>query len=78
MRGLANVNMEELLSRTCSMPLIVWSGDRRSIEAKQTWLEEHGIRTLPKPFEIEDLYGLLDSRLTHRHHEGPSTIPVAV
>jgi CheY-like chemotaxis protein len=44
---------------TRATPVIVWSGDARLFEDKGDWLEQHGIRTLSKPFEIDHLYRLL-------------------
>lgn len=48
---------------TCTIPIVVWSGDVRILENKRTWLEDHRIQVLAKPFEIDDLYRCLDCAL---------------
>lgn len=50
---------------TRTIPVIVWSGDSRILENKRAWLQDHHIRTLPKPFEIDDLYSSLDGALSN-------------
>jgi DNA-binding response OmpR family regulator len=49
--------------RTSTLPVIVWSGDTRSVDSMRDWLDGHGILTLTKPFDIEDVYAALHAVL---------------
>jgi DNA-binding response OmpR family regulator len=46
---------------TRDLPVLVWTG--LPLEDKQTWLNERGIRTLSKPFDIDVLVGTVDDLL---------------
>lgn len=41
---------------TRTIPIIVCSAAIPDLHEKEDWLEQHDILTLPKPFDIEDLY----------------------
>lgn len=56
---------------TRATPVIVWSGDARLLADKEEWLEQHGIRSLSKPFEIDHLYCLLDAACDGRNRPVP-------
>lgn len=50
---------------TESVPVIVWSGDVRSLDDRRDWLDEHGIPVLGKPFDIDVLFSQLDDVMGH-------------
>jgi len=48
---------------TRSIPVIVWSAATNQLRDKESWLAEHGIPTLPKPFDIDALYESIEVAL---------------
>lgn len=48
---------------TDGIPVVVWSGAIDYLREKRGWLAERGIPVLEKPFEIDDLYQVLDLAL---------------
>lgn len=45
---------------TTSIPVIICSASAELIKPeKQIWLEEHGIKVLPKPFDVNDLLAMV-------------------
>ncbi|MBV9278838.1 MAG: response regulator [Chloroflexi bacterium] len=46
-----------------AIPIIVCSGDASHLEAKAAWLADHGIVTLPKPFNLDELYRVVQATL---------------
>jgi CheY-like chemotaxis protein len=55
---------------TCSIPVVVWSGASDRLREKQAWLTERGIPVLAKPFEIDELYEILELAM-NRTMKGP-------
>lgn len=56
-------NVLELLKldrQTRDLPVIVCSAAAADLAAREEWLRAHGVYTLPKPFDLEDLYGLVE------------------
>jgi DNA-binding response OmpR family regulator len=45
------------------IPVIVCSGDVSHLEVKGTWLADHGILTLPKPFNLDEMYRVVQATL---------------
>ena len=41
---------------TQAIPIIICSASIGELQEKAPWLAQHGIGTLPKPFDIDDLY----------------------
>jgi DNA-binding response OmpR family regulator len=50
---------------TQDVPVIIWSGAVDKLRDKETWLSEHGIPTIGKPFDIAELYRLVEEALAH-------------
>jgi CheY-like chemotaxis protein len=48
---------------TRAIPVIICSAAMDDLRAKESWLNEHGIAILPKPFDIDDLYGRVEALL---------------
>jgi DNA-binding response OmpR family regulator len=49
--------------RLCSLPVIVCSAVNEELFSKEEWLRAHHIEILRKPFDLEELYGLVDAAL---------------
>jgi len=64
----------ELLQRfredeaTRSIPVIVCSGAADHLADREDWLQEQKILMLPKPFELDDLYGSMEAALGARSY----------
>jgi len=57
-------NVVELLQldpETRHIPILVCSGAMAELKEKEEWLRQHGITTLPKPFDLDDLYGAVEA-----------------
>jgi response regulator RpfG family c-di-GMP phosphodiesterase len=48
---------------TSSIPIIVCSAAVDDLRSHEPWLMHHGIVTLAKPFDIDDLYKRVESAL---------------
>lgn len=48
---------------TNSVPIIVCSAAVDDLRSREPWLTHHGIMTLPKPFDIDDLYRRVEAAL---------------
>lgn len=48
---------------TRMIPVVIWSGDVHFLGEKQTWLADHHIPVLSKPFDLDELYACLDQAL---------------
>jgi DNA-binding response OmpR family regulator len=62
----AGWNILELLKldpATSSIPVIVCSAALDDLRSREPWLAHHGIITLPKPFDIDDLYRRVEAAL---------------
>ena len=59
-------------SSTRTVPIILCSADTVHLENQRDWLAEHDISVLAKPFELDDLYCLLD-RILARDQEQRDT-----
>lgn len=46
--------------QTRRVPIIVCSAAILDVHAHESWLNEHGIRVLPKPFDIDELYACVE------------------
>jgi DNA-binding response OmpR family regulator len=51
---------QDLLTR--HIPVLVWTG-MPTLEDKQAWLNERGIKTISKPFDIDMLFSTVDELL---------------
>lgn len=51
---------------TRDIPVIIWSAVEPELRDKKGWLRERGIAVLGKPFEIDELYAVVDDVLTAR------------
>lgn len=51
-------------------PVIVCSAATDDLQARAGWMEEHGVTTLAKPFDVDTLLRLIDAAL---RHEPPAT-----
>jgi CheY-like chemotaxis protein len=49
--------------RTAAIPVIVSSAALDSLQSRELWLQERGIPTLPKPFDLDDLLDLVETVL---------------
>jgi DNA-binding response OmpR family regulator len=45
------------------VPVILCTAAIDEINQRSAWLQEHGIATLIKPFELDELYALIEERL---------------
>lgn len=57
---------------TRSIPVVIWSADASLLNERQEQLQGAGVRVLAKPFEIDDLFRLLDEVLPAVSEEGES------
>lgn len=48
--------MLKLDPATRAIPIVICSASIGELQEKAPWLSQHGIGTLPKPFDIDDLY----------------------
>jgi DNA-binding NtrC family response regulator len=46
-----------------SIPVIICSAAASELEAKRAWMAAHGMMSLDKPFDIDDLYSAVESAL---------------
>lgn len=51
---------------TRDLPVIVCSAAVQELQAREPWLNSHGISILPKPFDIDDLYSRVEEGLYRR------------
>lgn len=54
------------------IPVVMCTAAVDEVEERETWLHEHGVSSLLKPFELDDLYSLLEERLRSRQPALPS------
>lgn len=52
--------------QTRPIPVIVCSAAIDDLRSKEDWLNQRGVSVLPKPFDIEDLYQSVETRLAER------------
>jgi DNA-binding response OmpR family regulator len=57
--------------RTFHIPVIICSAAIDEMRDQREWLEQRGIPTIEKPFDIEDLLRLADTALTEPRHLRP-------
>lgn len=48
---------------TTEVPIIVCSAALDDLQSKEEWLRQHNILTLPKPFDLDDLYKRVEEAL---------------
>jgi DNA-binding response OmpR family regulator len=48
---------------TRHIPIIVCSAALEELRTRADWLHQHGMGTLPKPFDIDDLYAAVEAAL---------------
>jgi DNA-binding NtrC family response regulator len=46
--------------RTADTPIVLCSGDQAALEDNAEWIRAEGISTVPKPFDIDDLFGVVE------------------
>ena len=66
--------LEELQTdpATRSLPVIVCSAALDDMQQRREWLDERGIATLAKPFDIDDLLQLVEKMLPNDDSDGAS------
>jgi len=66
-------NVLELLKLdpdTRHLPIVVCSAAVGDLREREEWLRGHGVQTLPKPFDIDDLFAAINTALD-RSGDGP-------
>jgi CheY-like chemotaxis protein len=58
------LNLLMLDPATRSIPVIMCSADWNELKAKEEWMNERGVGVLPRPFDIDDLYGAVDGAMS--------------
>jgi DNA-binding response OmpR family regulator len=66
------LEMLTLDPETKDCPIIICSAAVVDLEAKSEWLQAHGIATLTKPFDIDDLYAAVKHNLKAQVPAKPS------
>jgi DNA-binding response OmpR family regulator len=61
--GWSILELLKLDPATNSIPVIVCSAAIDDLRSREPWLAHHGIVTLPKPFDIDDLYKRVEAAL---------------
>jgi DNA-binding response OmpR family regulator len=46
------------------VPIVMCSADTEQLEEQRSWLESVGVEVLPKPFQIDELEGVVDDSLS--------------
>jgi two-component system, NtrC family, nitrogen regulation response regulator NtrX len=64
--SLSILELLKLDSRTCAIPVIDCSADVQALHAIEEDCHEHTVRTLPKPFDLDDLLWMIASSLEER------------
>jgi CheY-like chemotaxis protein len=64
-RGWAILNMLTLDPKTRPIPVLVCSAAIHSLQEHAPMLQKHGIRALPKPFDLDDLLEAVQETLDH-------------
>jgi two-component system sensor kinase FixL len=67
--GWAILDLLRLDPATVTIPVIVCSAAILDLRSHQTWLQEHGIAILPKPFDLTELFALVETALGERHRQ---------
>lgn len=52
---------------TRHIPMIICSAALDDLTVREDWLAEHGVATLLKPFDVDDLYAQVDRSLAGAH-----------
>jgi DNA-binding response OmpR family regulator len=55
------IQMLKMTPDTAKIPVVVCTTNLRSIEDNQAWLTSKGMRVVPKPFEVDELLGAVES-----------------
>jgi CheY-like chemotaxis protein len=50
--------------QTRLIPIVLCSAAMDELSQREGWLRERGIATLPKPFDIDDLYAAVERQLS--------------
>jgi two-component system, OmpR family, phosphate regulon response regulator PhoB len=50
-------------STTAALPIILFTADVQAVRGKEEWLKQLGVGVLVKPFELDDLYRILESAI---------------
>jgi len=58
------IELLKLDPETATIPMVVCSAAIDDLKSKKEWLEERDITTLPKPFDIDDLYQTVERMLS--------------
>ncbi len=66
--GWTILELLQLDPETTNIPVILASADARFIREKSDWLEQHGIDSLEKPFNLDDLLVKVEEHLPGASH----------
>jgi DNA-binding response OmpR family regulator len=61
--GWTIIELLKLDPATADVPIIVCSAALDDLRSKEEWLRQHNILTLPKPFDLDDLYRTVEEGL---------------
>jgi DNA-binding response OmpR family regulator len=61
--GWAIIELLKLDPATTEIPIIACSAALDDLRSKEEWLRQHNILTLPKPFDLDDLYETVEQAL---------------
>jgi CheY-like chemotaxis protein len=72
--GWTILNLLTLDPRTRPIPVIVCSAAIQSLHEHQEWLNQYGIRALPKPFDLDTLLGAVEEMIVQANHDPDSEL----
>lgn len=52
---------------TREIPVAIWTGGGDGVEDSESWLSEHQVAVMHKPFELDDVYQTLRAMLNRGH-----------
>ena len=70
-RGWTILNLLTLDPETRPIPVLVCSAAIHSLQQHAPFLEKHGIRALPKPFDLDELLSAIEESLASRPDPAP-------
>jgi CheY-like chemotaxis protein len=70
--GWTILNLLTLDPATRPIPMIVCSAAIQSLHAHQEWLDQYGIRALPKPFDLDTLLATVEEMIARQRKDADS------
>lgn len=70
--GWSILNLLQLDPETAGIPVILCSADSQTLISQEDLLKDRGVRVLPKPFDVDDLYQRVEHALEDRRTGRPA------